>query len=514
MKLKFLFTINLILIGTIVNAQFTFENNQATTNNEIVAPVMLLSNELRIANTFTANDPVIGTLDNTGYGINVHTTEGIGFALNNNHIYRFKPTGEMIVSTSNPVLRIEGTGTGSYQGANLILSAKGVTSGNSHAATWLMTHRGTDGTAAIEFQRRGLSNEYNGTLLKYSDGLGWRFLVANTTTSGLTNAMTIDNFGKIGVGTTTPDAKLDIYGANSSTNNLILSANYEDKFRWRFNTHDRGNAIDLDITASDNTDTQEPVLKLSRSNSGRPEFQLYDNTLVANNTNIGIGTNNPSEKLDVIGTTRSKKLLIDDPNDVSDWNNLWQSGFYQSFNGTNVPESNQWFWGINMNHSSNNPDYRYNGQLVIKNHSTSPKMYFRSTNKDGVGTWARVLHSVGNQHIDGALGIGTSTPDAELTVKGKIHAEEVKIDLSVPAPDYVFTKDYDLLSIEEVQQHITEKGHLPNIPSAKELEANGVELGIMNMKLLEKIEELTLYTIQQQKEIEELKKEMKSLKSK
>ncbi|WP_255409462.1 LamG domain-containing protein [Aquimarina sp. I32.4] len=104
---------------------------------------------------------------------------------------------------------------------------------------------------------------------------------------------------------------------------------------------------------------------------------------------------------------------------------------------------------------------------------------------------------------NGKVGIGTTTPDSKLTVKGKIHAEEVKIDLSVPAPDYVFKKEYDLLSIEEVQAHIKEKGHLPNIPSAIEMETNGVELGIMNMKLLEKIEELTLYTIDQEKKIKQ-----------
>ncbi|RZS92318.1 hypothetical protein [Aquimarina brevivitae] len=332
------------------------------------------------------------------------------------------------------------------------------------------------------------------------------------TENSTSDKMVIEANGNVGIGTMSPEAKLDIYGANSSSNNLILSANYKDKFRWRFNTYDRGDGIDLDITASDNSDTEEAVLKLSRSNSGRPEFQLYNNTLVANNTNVGIGTNNPSEKLDVLGTTRSRKLLVDDPNDATDWNNLWQSGFYQSFDGANVPESNQWFWGINMNHGSNNPDYRYNGQLIIKNHATAPKMYFRSTNKDGVGTWAKVVHSVGNQHIDGALGIGTTNPDAKLTVKGNIHAEEVKIDLSVPAPDYVFTKEYDLLTIEEVQQHITEKGHLPNIPSAKEMEANGVELGVMNMKLLEKIEELTLYTIEQQKKIEKLEQQEEKIK--
>ncbi|WP_175392650.1 LamG domain-containing protein [Aquimarina megaterium] len=105
-----------------------------------------------------------------------------------------------------------------------------------------------------------------------------------------------------------------------------------------------------------------------------------------------------------------------------------------------------------------------------------------------------------------SVGIGTANPDSKLTVKGKIHAEEVKIDLSVPAPDYVFTKEYDLLTIEEIQQHIKEKGHLPNIPSAIEMEKNGVELGIMNMKLLEKIEELTLYTIAQEKQLKEQQK--------
>ncbi|WP_411032058.1 hypothetical protein [Spongiimicrobium sp. 3-5] len=112
---------------------------------------------------------------------------------------------------------------------------------------------------------------------------------------------------------------------------------------------------------------------------------------------------------------------------------------------------------------------------------------------------------------NGKVGIGTTNPDMKLTVNGHIHAEEVKIDLSVPAPDYVFKKDYNLRSIEEVEEFIKENSHLPEIPSAKEFEQHGVMQAEMDMNLLKKIEELTLYTIQQQKEIEELKLQNKRL---
>ncbi|MEL4309120.1 hypothetical protein [Joostella sp. CR20] len=115
----------------------------------------------------------------------------------------------------------------------------------------------------------------------------------------------------------------------------------------------------------------------------------------------------------------------------------------------------------------------------------------------------------GNMNIlDGNVGIGTTTPDAKLTVKGNIHTQEIKVDLAgAVAPDYVFNDDYRLKTLEEVEAHIKENGHLPNIPSAKAMEEEGINLKEMNLKLLEKIEELMLYTIEQQKMIQELKKE-------
>lgn len=102
----------------------------------------------------------------------------------------------------------------------------------------------------------------------------------------------------------------------------------------------------------------------------------------------------------------------------------------------------------------------------------------------------------------GGVAVGTTTVPSgyKLAVEGKIRTREIRVDQD-NWPDYVFKDDYNLPSLEEIQRHIKEKGHLPNIPSARDVEANGVELGEMNRLLLEKIEELTLYVIEQQKAI-------------
>jgi hypothetical protein len=113
-------------------------------------------------------------------------------------------------------------------------------------------------------------------------------------------------------------------------------------------------------------------------------------------------------------------------------------------------------------------------------------------------------------NTNGNVGIGTTTPDSKLSVNGKIHAKEVKVDLT-GWPDYVFAKEYQLPTLKEVEKHINQKGHLSNIPNAKEVAENGILLGEMNSKLLQKIEELTLYAIQQQKAIEAENKKNKNL---
>ncbi|MES2457430.1 MAG: hypothetical protein V4594_17875 [Bacteroidota bacterium] len=105
---------------------------------------------------------------------------------------------------------------------------------------------------------------------------------------------------------------------------------------------------------------------------------------------------------------------------------------------------------------------------------------------------------------NGNVGIGTATPTEKLSVKGKIRAQEIKVETNGWA-DFVFAKGYKLPSLQATEQHILAKGHLPGIPSAAEVAKDGIELGEMNKKLLQKIEEMTLYLISQKKEIEALK---------
>ena len=107
--------------------------------------------------------------------------------------------------------------------------------------------------------------------------------------------------------------------------------------------------------------------------------------------------------------------------------------------------------------------------------------------------------------VDGELGIGVSdTRGFKLAVKGKILAEELKIRTFANWPDYVFEDDYELLSLAELKTSIKETGHLPGLPSAGEVDKNGFNVGEVNAALLEKVEELTLYLIDLQEQVEQL----------
>lgn len=99
---------------------------------------------------------------------------------------------------------------------------------------------------------------------------------------------------------------------------------------------------------------------------------------------------------------------------------------------------------------------------------------------------------------NGNVGIGAANPTEKLAVNGTIRGKEIKVE-SGPWPDYVFDENYDIKSLSEVEQFIKTNKHLPGIPNQKDVKENGISLGEMNRKLLEKVEELTLHLIEKDK---------------
>lgn len=108
----------------------------------------------------------------------------------------------------------------------------------------------------------------------------------------------------------------------------------------------------------------------------------------------------------------------------------------------------------------------------------------------------------------GNVGIGTNDPQAKLAVNGGILARSIRVSInSIYWPDYVFGEDYELMALRDLEAYVNAHKHLPGVPSVEEMEGQGnVDLGEMNSILLEKVEELTRYVIDLQKQIDEMKK--------
>ena len=138
--------------------------------------------------------------------------------------------------------------------------------------------------------------------------------------------------------------------------------------------------------------------------------------------------------------------------------------------------------------------------------SVDGAIVFGGTGNDDVFENIMIIKGSGN------VGIGTKSPTAKLSVNGKINAKEVQVTVA-GWPDYVFKPNYQLMNLNDLEIYINQNGHLPNIPSEQEVEERGISLADMDAKLLRKIEELTLYIIDQNKKMEEMQKEILQLKN-
>lgn len=350
---------------------------------------------------------------------------------------------------------------------------------------------------------------------------------SNLTTSGdfwITNGsslnMSLRESGKIGIGTTTPTQKLDVNGKvrvrdlaldNSKDSILVSDGNGTIAFReastlggggglWTtsgsdiyynggnvgiglpnpaYDLHILGTKVTLQNTGQGNGTA---YMDFESSTAGGAELTVgvvggsgegivYHRTnqalkfgtndqlrmTISNTGNVGIGTSSPGYKLDVRGNMR-----------VGDGTSAEQDLLFSCGSGS-------WQVGTNNqgNGTSDNHFYVYDSQAFV----------YRLTVQRGTGN----------------VGIGTTNPQSKLAVNGTITCKEVDVTLA-GFPDYVFDEGYDLLSLEEVENHINTHGHLPNIPSAEEVKENGIGLGELNKILLEKVEELTLHLIQKEKD--------------
>lgn len=274
--------------------------------------------------------------------------------------------------------------------------------------------------------------------------------------------------GNVGIGLLNPLQKLTIRSTGTLTG--ISSTDYD------FGITD-GAANQLQLLGLVNGAGNYGLLQVIKGGIGAGNLLMQ-----TQGGNVGIGTTSPDTKLHVDGTIKSSVI------------SLAEGPTLLGFFGRGLPITGAW---------SQTPDIL---SLTYMRRDFAIGGWSKSN-----ATWKGAAFYINSDN--GNVGIGTTNPDAKLSVNGLIHTQEVKVDMKGWS-DFVFAKDYILPTLAETEKHIKEKGHLQGIPSTKEVKANGIELGDMNAKLLQKIEELTLHLIEQNKLIQLQQKDIEYLKSK
>lgn len=302
-------------------------------------------------------------------------------------------------------------------------------------------------------------------------------------TSG-TGGIFVSTGGKvrIGTGTTVPTNALEVNGTTVSTNLKISSLASSTQKVLTVGTGGQVSSTDVttfadnmgDHIATQNIDLHNNWIVNGASGSG--------GIFVSTTGNVGINTELPQQKLHVKDGNILISRLSNRPPGSTNGSLLF---------GDTITTAHPFGrWGI-----------EYLDQDGVK----GLNFWKTSDNIGGPLNYVLFLCSEENDTLKGNVGIGTGNPKEKLTVNGRILAREVIVSNDIRTwPDYVFAPGYEMMSLTDLEAYVNEHHHLPDVPSAEEVEERGIGLGEMNAILLQKVEEMTLRMIEMEKRIQEL----------